>query len=152
MTAVASADIHGIAEALRRTGKDSQATTQRVLIESANFLLAEMEARVLVDSGDLRRSLAVRVEGDKVTVGPDTPYASYVEFGTQPHEIRPKKADGVLVFQAGGRTVYAKVVKHPGTKAQPFVRPAFDAWVDALGENVARENVEVFTKEARKHA
>lgn len=152
MTAVASADINGIAEALRRTGKDSEATTMRVLIESANFLLAEMEARVPVDSGALRKSLAVRVEGDKITVGPDTPYADYVEFGTKPHVIKPKKPGGVLRFQVNGQWVYAKVVNHPGTKAQPFVRPAFDAWVDALGENVAKANVEVFAKEARKRA
>lgn len=149
MTSVASADITRIAEALRETGRDSGVTTQRVMIESANFLLTEMEVRVPVDSGDLRKSLAVRVEGDRVTVGPDVPYASYVEFGTQPHEIRPKKPDGVLRFKVNGQWVYAKVVNHPGTKAQPFVRPAFDAWVKTLGPEVAKANVKTFTEAAR---
>jgi len=150
VTAVASANITSIAEALRRTGQDAEANTQRVLIESANFLLAEMEARVPVDSGELRRSLGVRIKGDKIIVGPDTPYAGYVEFGTAPHTIKPKKADGVLVFKAGGQTVYAKVVNHPGTRAQPYVRPAFEAWVQALGTDVAQENVNYFVKEARR--
>lgn len=145
MTQVASADISRLADALRATAKDADVTTQRVLIEAANFILAEMEARVPVDSGDLRRSLRIKIEGDRIIIGPDTPYASYVEFGTKPHQIKPKKPGGVLVFNAGGQKVYARVVNHPGTKAQPFVRPAFDAWAKSLGPMVAEANVKVMT-------
>lgn len=141
MTSVGSADVAKLAEALRKNARDSEATTQRVLIESANFLLTEMEVRVPVDTGELRESLSVRVEGDRVLVGPTAGHAAYVEFGTAPHEIRPKKADGVLRWSQGGNTYYAKVVRHPGTKAQPFVRPAFEAWVDTLGPLVAEANV-----------
>lgn len=151
MASVASADINRIAEALRVTGRDSHATTMGVLIQSANFLLTEMEARVPVDSGKLRRSLTVRIEGERVLVGPlDSPYANYVEFGTKPHDIHPKNPNGALRFQINGQTIYAKVVHHPGTKAQPFVRPAFDAWVQALGTDVAQANVNVFTTEAAR--
>lgn len=145
MTAVASADITALAQALRKSGKDSQATTQRVMVESANFLLTEMEIRVPVDSGELRRSLGVRVEIDRVVVGPDTPYAGYVEFGTKPHDIKPKKPGGVLVFSAGGQKVFARVVHHPGTKAQPFVQESFEAWRKAIGPEVAEANVKVIT-------
>lgn len=145
MTSVASADISRLAEALRTTAHDSGATTQRVLIESANFLLTEMEVRVPVDTGELRESLSVRVEGDRVLVGPTASHAAYVEFGTAPHEIRPKKDGGTLRWTQGGVTYYAKVVRHPGTKAQPFVRPAFEAWVDSLGPAVAAANVKVMT-------
>lgn len=150
MTSIASADISAIAEALRTTGKDAEATTMRVLVETANFLATEMEIRVPVDSGELRASISVRVESDKVIVGPTAPYASYVEFGTKPHEIRPKNPDGALRFKVNGEYVYAKVVNHPGTKAQPFVQPAFDAWVATLGTEVAQGNVDVFTKEATR--
>ena len=90
MTTVASADIHALAEALKRSGKEAHATTYDVLIRSANFLLTEMQVRVPVDTGRLRESLGVRVESDRVIIGPDTPYAGYVEFGTKPHEIRSK--------------------------------------------------------------
>ena len=145
MGAVGSADIHKLAEALRRSGKDSEATTHRVLVEAANFILTEMEVRVPVDTGELRRSLAIRVEGDKVIIGPNVPYAPYVEFGTRPHEIRPKSPGGTLAFTVNGKPVFAKVVNHPGTKAQPFVRPAFAAWVDQLGGMVAEANVKVMT-------
>lgn len=150
MTSIASADIQKIAEAQRRTGANAQATTMGVLIESANTLLVEMEVRVPVDSGKLRDSLRVQVEGDKVYIGSDLPYATYVEFGTAPHEIKPKDPDGVLRFVANGQVVYAKVVQHPGTKPQPFVRPAFDAWKRSLGKGVAQENVNYFVREAER--
>lgn len=147
MTSVGSADVRKLAEALRRSGHDAQATTQRVLIESANYLLTEMEVRVPVDTGDLRRSLGVRVEGDRVLVGPTAPYAPYVEFGTAPHEIRPKTKQA-LKFRVNGKWVYARVVHHPGTKAQPFVRPAFGAWADSLGQAIGEANVDNILREA----
>ena len=149
MTAVGSADIHRLAEAMRRSGQDADATTQQVLIEEANYLLTEMEIRVPVDKGNLRRSLSVTIDGDKIKVGPTAPYAGYVEFGTAPHEIRPKKSDGVLRFQVNGRWVYAKVVQHPGTKAQPFVRPAFEEWKKRLGPLVAEANVKTLVDNYR---
>jgi HK97 gp10 family phage protein len=121
-----------------------------VLIEAANFILTEMEARVPVDSGDLRRSLAIRVEGSRIIIGPNTPYAAYVEFGTAPHEIRPKKPNGVLRWQQNGQIYYARVVHHPGTKPQPFVRDSFEAWRKTLPRNVAKANVKVITDQYRK--
>lgn len=143
MGAVGSADIHRLAEALRRSGQESHATTMGVLIEAANYILTEMEIRVPVDTGELRNSLSVQVMGDRVRIGPTADHGVYVEFGTQPHEIRPKTAGGTLRFTINGRVIYAKVVRHPGTKAQPFVRPAFEAWVDSLGAMVEEANVKV---------
>ena len=147
MTGVASADIASLADALKEAAKNSEITTQEVLVHSANYLKTEMEARVPVDTGRLKQSIQVRVSGKRITVGPDTPYAEYVEFGTAPHVIKPKKSN-VLAFQAGGRTVIVRSVNHPGTKAQPFVRPAFEAWVDTLGGLVAEAHVQRFVKEA----
>lgn len=146
MGAVGQADISQLADALRETAQDSQVTTQQVLVQSSNQILAEMEARVPVDSGRLRASLQIKVQTDRVIIGPDeniAPYAGYVEFGTKPHVIRPKTPNGVLVFKMNGTTVYAKKVNHPGTKAQPYVRPAFEAWVDSLGTMAAEANIKV---------
>jgi hypothetical protein len=53
------------------------------------------------------------------------------------------------VFKMNGTTVYAKKVNHPGTKAQPFVRPAFEAWVDSLGTMAAEANIKVLKDGAR---
>lgn len=151
MTAVGSADISRLADALRQTAQESQITTQQVLIESANHILAEMESRVPVLTGKLRGSLGIRVNSHSVTIGPNetiAPYAGYVEFGTQPHIIRPKTPGGVLAFKIGNRQVFAKVVHHPGTKPQPYVRPAFEAWVDSLGSMAAEANVKVIKNNA----
>jgi phage gpG-like protein len=44
-------------------------------------------------------------------------YAAIHEYGgqTKPHIIKPKKAK-VLAFSKGGNTIFAKSVKHPGSK------------------------------------
>ena len=42
-----------------------------------------------------------------------------------------------------GRTVFTRKVHHPGTQPQPYVRPAFEAWVDSLGTMAAEANVKV---------
>jgi HK97 gp10 family phage protein len=152
MGAVGQADISRLADALRQTANDSQITTQQVLVQSANQILAEMESRVPVDTGRLRNSLQIRVDTDRVTIGPNeniADYGGYVEFGTKPHVIRPKTPGGVLVFKMNGTTVFAKKVNHPGTKAQPFVRPAFEAWVDSLGTMAAEANIKVLKDGAR---
>ena len=47
--------------------------------------------------------------------------------GTRPHEIRPVNAS-VLAFEAGGRIVFTPLVRHPGSKPNPFMeRAAEDA-------------------------
>lgn len=151
MGAEGSADISRLADALRETSKESQFTTQQVLIQSANHILAEMEARVPVKTGKLRGSLRIKVSTDTVIIGPNeniAPYAGYVEFGTRPHEIRPKNPNGYLVFKMNGKTIYTRKVHHPGTKPQPYVLPAFEAWVDSLGTMAAEANVRVWRANA----
>ena len=71
MGAVGSADIDKLAEALRRASHESGITTRDVLIQASNQIRAEMEARVPVKTGNLRRSLGIKVDTDKVTIGPD---------------------------------------------------------------------------------
>lgn len=148
MSAVASADIYSLAAAMRESAGDSEVTTQNVLVHSANYLKGEMEARVPVKTGRLRQSIQIRVRSHDVVVGPDTEYAGFVEFGTAPHEIRPKRGKA-LVFYMGGRKVVVSKVNHPGTRAKPFVRPAFEAWVDSLGGLVAEAHVQRLAKAAK---
>ena len=148
MTSVASADIARLAEALRTSGKQADVTTMDVLVNSSNYLKAEMEARVPVRTGRLRQSIAVRQTSESVTVGPNTEYAGFVEFGTKPHIILPKKGKA-LAFMVGGQAVVVKKVNHPGTRAQPYVRPAFESWVDTLGGLVAEAQVEALVKRAQ---
>ena len=51
------------------------------------------------------------------------PYAAYIIKGTAPHEIRPVNAS-VLAFEVGGKLVFTPIVRHPGTKPNPFLEKA----------------------------
>ncbi|WP_327415386.1 hypothetical protein [Streptomyces sp. NBC_01233] len=53
----------------------------------------------------------------------DHPAVLYVLDGTRPHVIRPRRAKA-LRFDMGGRTVFAKKVNHPGTRANNFLGDA----------------------------
>lgn len=140
MTAEASADIYKLAGALRESAQDAAVTTQSVLVQSAQYIKQDMETRVPVRTGRLKQSIAIKVEGDSVIIGPNTDYAAYVEFGTKPHEIRPRNAKA-LAWRGPNGMVYAKVVHHPGTRPHPYVRPAFNDWVDTLGALAAAANI-----------
>lgn len=85
-------------------------------------ILADAKAFVPVDTGRLRDSLISEVHDKVLRVGSrDVEYATDVEMGTAPHVIRPrvKKA----LWWDGAPHPYAKV-NHPGTRPQPFLRPA----------------------------
>lgn len=59
-------------------------------------------------------------------------YAHFVEFGTKPHIIKPKRGKR-LAFVVASKVVAVPIVRHPGTKPRPFLGPAFDAkWREAL--------------------
>ena len=96
-------------------------------------------AKVLapVRTGRLRSS--IRAEPPRifslrgsVTVGSDLEYAAMVNDGTRPHVIRPRTKQ-LLRFQVGGRTVFAKVVNHPGTRPNPFLDRALREVAAARG-------------------
>lgn len=76
-------------------------------------------------------------------------HALFVEAGTRPHDIRPKRVGTVssrrsagktmphvLRFQIAGRWVSAKVVHHPGTKPTHFMLDARDQAETALARFV----------------
>lgn len=93
-----------------------------------------------VDTGRLRSSGKVSYSGlfsfrPKATIVFDVDYAQMVNDGTRPHVIRPKNAS-VLRFVVGGRVVYARVVHHPGTRANPFLDRALREVVGGHGWHV----------------
>lgn len=76
-------------------------------------------------TGDLTRSTVGRVIGGgggdvdgEIVAAKD--YASFVDGGTEPHEIHAK-GDGVLKFKIGGQWVSKKSVQHPGTAPDAFM-------------------------------
>ena len=83
--------------------------------------------------GRLRQSIQPKVKEGEGEVSVNVDYAGAVEFGSRPHDIRPKRKKA-LAFKPGagfrfwnekGRIV-VKRVRHPGTEAQPFLTPALE--------------------------
>lgn len=133
---MAEVEIKGAAELKRMLGelpaKIEQNVVRGALRAAAKVIEQEAKANVPVNSGDLRASIRVSAgtkRGGRVYAHVkaggrkkgDPFYAHFVEFGTRPHEIRPRGA--ISLFFAG---LFSKLIKHPGAKAKPYMRPAFD--------------------------
>jgi HK97 gp10 family phage protein len=140
--AAVSADLASLAlDLAAASGGGMQAAAQKVLKDAAAQIQAEAQVRAPMATGRLKESIGVRFTSPmEVTIGPTVPYARYMEFGTGSrgefpgpmYVIRPRNAK-VLAFRVAGRKVFAKVVHHPGVKARPYMRPAFEA---VLGRDV----------------
>ncbi len=65
------------------------------------------------------------------------PYAQFIDEGTKPHVIRAKNAR-TLAFRMGGRTVFRRVVNHPGTSPRPFKALAMASGQMSLRDGLTR--------------
>jgi len=115
-----------------------------ILERIAYRLMHELKKAAPSKTANLRRSIKVFPYGDGLRITM-THYGKYVEFGTPPHVIKPKNKKALAFapfgatrvqhdsgnvsakFKFGGKTtkvnaVFAKVVHHPGTRPNPFVR------------------------------
>jgi len=88
-----------------------------------------------VRTGFLRRNIIWRVEGLTGYVISQAPYSAFVEFGTRPHMIFPRRARA-LRFEVGGQVIFARYVRHPGTRGQFFMRRALYDALNRLSEFV----------------
>lgn len=142
---VEALDLTKLAIDLNQAGEMAGRSLDDLMLHVANSMVADMQAIVPVDTGNLRSALKVVVVSQgRISVGPDlnlAPYAWDVEYGTKPHVIEAKPGK-VLRFQAGGRTVYTRRVNHPGTRAQPYYNPVVRDWVTRLGEDAVRVGVQ----------
>lgn len=71
-------------------------------------------------TGKLSRGWNFKKVGAEIVVENNVDYIGMVINGTRPHEIRPKNKK-VLAFKINGQMIFAKYVKHPGTKPNDFV-------------------------------
>lgn len=78
-------------------------------------------------TGKLARSIVIDFnEEGEAKIQALAPYAKFVVKGTRPHKIYPVSSS-VLVFKAkSGDLVFTKLVRHPGTKPNPFLQRAVD--------------------------
>ena len=71
----------------------------------------------------IRWELGRDAQGLYVDIGTDAAEAPYVEFGTAPHVI---ESHGDYPLRDRKGNVFGQVVNHPGTDAQPFLRPGLE--------------------------
>lgn len=85
-------------------------------------------------TGNLKKDIGVISVNDKsVTIGNTTlaSYAKFVHYGTKPHIIKAKKAKALANKKSG--LVFGKKVNHPGTKANPYLKNAFENYIKSGG-------------------
>lgn len=92
-----------------------------------------------VKTGNLRRSIHVGHVSDRSadTIA-SAQYAAFVEYGTRAHEIRPRSKSVLRWKDKGGNFRYAARVRHPGTRAQPYMLPGAER---AVSDLVLRDKV-----------
>jgi HK97 gp10 family phage protein len=141
-----------------------KAVLRRALKKAAEPMVKLAQSRVPVDKGNLVGSIEISAKLDKrqaglhkkqfrnnkasvelflgpsYTLGAGGRHGHLVEFGTSPH-INGGKFAGT---------------SHPGTRPQPFMRPAWDQdqqdMLDRLGEEIAADLAKVAARAARKAA
>lgn len=131
-----------VLDGLSNDKKLSNKVVRGILNKAAKPIITEAQSRVSKDNGDLQKSIGSipgrgRGKGEQVYVGPRRGgrfkgYAGHlVEYGTAPHIIKAKAAEGKLHLRGN---VFVEEVQHPGAAAKPFMRPAFDSKKDeAIG-------------------
>ena len=90
-------------------------------------IVSDAKKRVGVKTGALRASIHMRhlgnATGQYLWIGSKKNYAYVHHEGSKPHEITPNKAP-VLVFRSGSRVIQTTLVKHPGTRPNPYLTAA----------------------------
>ena len=119
----------------------------------ARVIRDEAKLRVPVKTGALKAAIKVRTSNPqdkrkrRVNVGvfgTEGPLAHLIEFGSDPHLIRPRRKKALVDKETG--EYFGVKVKHPGTPPQPFLRPAADVKAgevlrvigEALGDGIVK--------------
>lgn len=99
-----------------------------------DFAFEKSQELCPVDEATLKKSGHIEREFLKKTIIYDTPYATYIEFGTRPHfpPVKPLQEWAKRVLRLSDAEAksagwaIAKKISERGTEPQPFLRPAID--------------------------
>ena len=101
-------------------------------------MVKEVVRTASVYTGFLRNSIRYEVTKGRVQIRMPE-YAFYLEFGTKPHVIKPKNAKSLHWQNNLKQDVFAKVVHHPGTEPQPFIRNAINTKLKEIVYNKLKQ-------------
>ena len=123
---------------LKTKSEEDEKKIQKVLKNSAMTIqknaISNLTSNGSVNTGHLRRGIANFRRGMTATVHTSNiKYAVMVEKGTKAHIIKPKNKKA-LYWKGSKHPV--KKVSHPGSKAKPYLIPAFDKEKDQFLEKL----------------
>ena len=84
--------------------------------------------------GNLARSIVKEVEADSAVIRVLAMYGIFVVSGTAPHVIRPAGASCLAFRARSGEMVFTRLVRHPGTKPNPFLEEAAEKTREQVDE------------------
>ena len=125
---------------LKGMSKEMRSDVQKVLKNSGFNIEAKAKRNLSsngsVKTGHLRHGIATDVRNLEVTVHTSNiKYARIVEEGTRPHTIRAK---GKKALYWKGAKHPIKSVRHPGSKAKPYLIPAFEKEKEVVVKDIEK--------------
>ena len=131
-------EIDRFAVELIKLSEESKGNVQKAIKNSAFNIEANAKNNLKANRSVVTRNLSLgvktEVKGLEATVHTSNiKYAIIVEKGSKAHIIRPKNKKA-LYWEGASRPV--KMVNHPGSKAKPFLIPAFESEKDKFIENL----------------
>lgn len=118
---------------------------KEILIEAAKRTTKRASGDVLkVRTGHLRRTIGPprvieTATGATGELSVTAKYAPYLEYGTRPYRITPRRGQALRFVDRFGKVRFAKSVQHPGLRPRPFFGPSWDEAVQ--GPPSARERL-----------
>ena len=142
MIRVDYSDLTKLTVSLKKLSDEAENNVNKAIKDSAfniqRSAMSNLAGNGSVKTGHLRRSISVDMGNLEATIHTsNVKYAVMVEKGTKAHIIKPKSKKA-LYWKGASHPV--KQVNHPGSKAKPYLIPAFEKevpyFVDKLKEVV----------------
>ena len=134
MIKIDSSDLNKFSVILRELPDEIKDNVRKVVKNSAFNIERSAKSSASVKTGHLKRSISTKMGDMEATIHTSNlKYAPMVEFGTRPHIIRAKNKKA-LYWK--GATHPVKQVNHPGSKAKPYLIPAFEKEKDQFLEKL----------------
>ena len=134
MIKIDSSDLNKFSVILRELPDEIKNDVRKVVKNSAFNIERNAKSSASVKTGHLKRSISTKMGDMEATIHTSNlKYAPMVEFGTRPHIIRVKNKKA-LYWKGASHPV--KQVRHPGSKAKPYLIPAFEKEKDQFLEKL----------------
>jgi phage gpG-like protein len=125
---------------------------RKVTREGSKQMKAKVRSLGLVKSGALAKSIRGSTTNTKSYIGTKLWYAHFLEGGTKPHVIKPRKKGGKkYLYWRGLKPPGVKLVRHPGVKEYDYADSTFDQMqltgqVNSLFAQGVQEAIEELSK------